>query len=88
MHRYSTQVLAKSERKQLCRKNIVFLCKTKENLKETPKTLLFRRCCLVVDDSWSDLIGFDHETAIEAQEMEALEANILRKMGVPNPYKI
>ncbi len=34
------------------------------------------------------LIGFDHETAIEAQEMEALEANILRKLGVPNPYKI
>ena len=34
------------------------------------------------------LIGFDHETAIEAQEMEALEANILRKLGVPNPYNV
>ena len=34
------------------------------------------------------LIGFDHITAIEAQEMEALEVNILHKLGVPNPYKV
>ena len=34
------------------------------------------------------LIGFDHETAIEAQEMEVLEVNILRKLGVPNPYNV
>ena len=34
------------------------------------------------------LIGFDHETAIEAKEMEALEVNILHKLGVPNPYNV
>ncbi|GIR52764.1 MAG: hypothetical protein CM15mP62_02350 [Rhodospirillaceae bacterium] len=34
------------------------------------------------------LLGFDHETAIEAQEMEALEVSILGKLGVPNPYNI
>ena len=34
------------------------------------------------------LIGFDHETAIEALEMEALEVDILLKLGVPNPYNI
>ena len=34
------------------------------------------------------LIGFDHETAIEAQKMEVLEVNILRKLGVPNPYNV
>jgi len=34
------------------------------------------------------LIGFDHETTIEAEEMEALEIDILRKLGVPNPYNI
>jgi len=34
------------------------------------------------------LIGFDHETAIEAQKMEVLEVNILRRLGVPNPYNV
>ena len=34
------------------------------------------------------LIGFDHGTAIEAQKMEALEVDILSKLGVQNPYNI
>ena len=34
------------------------------------------------------LIGFDHGTAIEAKKMEALEVDILSKLGVQNPYNI
>ena len=32
------------------------------------------------------LLGYDHETAVEAQEMELLEARILAVGGVGNPY--
>ena len=30
--------------------------------------------------------GFDHENNIEAEAMEALEINILSKLGIQNPY--
>lgn len=30
--------------------------------------------------------GYDHETDEAAEEMEALEADILKKIGFPNPY--
>ena len=32
------------------------------------------------------LIGYDHETDIEAQRMEALEIRILARLGAGNPY--
>lgn len=32
------------------------------------------------------LLGYDHIKSSDADEMEALEVKILRKMGVPNPY--
>ncbi len=32
------------------------------------------------------LLGYDHETAAEASEMEAMEIRILRRLGVENPY--
>lgn len=32
------------------------------------------------------LLGYDHEDAAEAEEMEALEVAILADMGVPDPY--
>lgn len=34
------------------------------------------------------LMGFDHETDDEAEEMEALEVNILAGMGIADPYEI
>ena len=33
------------------------------------------------------LFGYDHETEVEAQEMEMLEARILAVRGVENPYE-
>ena len=33
------------------------------------------------------LFGYDHETEVEAQEMEMLEARILAVRGVKNPYE-
>ncbi|WP_051908768.1 rRNA maturation RNase YbeY [Candidatus Odyssella acanthamoebae] len=33
------------------------------------------------------LLGYDHETDLEAEEMEALEIEILSKQSIPNPYK-
>jgi probable rRNA maturation factor len=32
------------------------------------------------------LHGYDHRTAAEAEEMEALEVKILARLGIPNPY--
>jgi len=32
------------------------------------------------------LIGYDHETDDEAEEMEALEVEILSQLGIPDPY--
>ncbi|MBS9477322.1 rRNA maturation RNase YbeY [Ancylobacter radicis] len=32
------------------------------------------------------LLGFDHEVAEEAEEMEAMERDILAELGVPDPY--
>lgn len=34
------------------------------------------------------LRGFDHLTAAEAQAMEALEIEILARLGYPNPYEL
>ena len=32
------------------------------------------------------LIGYDHETEADAEEMEALETEILAHLGIPDPY--
>ena len=32
------------------------------------------------------LLGYDHETDLEAEEMEALEVELLTSAGFPNPY--
>ena len=32
------------------------------------------------------LIGYDHETDADADEMESLETEILAQLGIPDPY--
>jgi probable rRNA maturation factor len=32
------------------------------------------------------LLGYDHETDEDADEMESLEIEILHNLGIPNPY--
>jgi probable rRNA maturation factor len=32
------------------------------------------------------LLGYDHETEIEAQEMEAAERRVLARLAIPDPY--
>jgi probable rRNA maturation factor len=32
------------------------------------------------------LIGYDHENDADAEEMEALETEILAQLGIPDPY--
>lgn len=32
------------------------------------------------------LLGYDHETASDAKEMEALEIGLLAELGIPDPY--
>ena len=32
------------------------------------------------------LLGYDHETEVEAEEMERLEVRILATLGIPDPY--
>jgi probable rRNA maturation factor len=34
------------------------------------------------------LLGYDHQRPAEADRMEALEAEILLKMGIPDPYRV
>ena len=33
------------------------------------------------------LLGYDHETDVEAEEMEALETSILKGLGITDPYE-
>ena len=33
------------------------------------------------------LIGYDHETEVEANRMENIERRILARLGIPDPYK-
>jgi probable rRNA maturation factor len=32
------------------------------------------------------LIGFDHETNAQAEEMEGLESSIMMRLNMPDPY--
>jgi probable rRNA maturation factor len=32
------------------------------------------------------LVGYDHETDAQANEMEGLESKIMRRLNMPDPY--
>jgi probable rRNA maturation factor len=52
---------------------------------EEGKTLADHTAHLVVH-GFLHLLGFDHQVAAEADRMEALEASILARLGIANPY--
>lgn len=43
--------------------------------------------CHLVVHGILHLVGYDHETDKEAQEMESLEVKILNNLGIKNPYE-
>ena len=53
---------------------------------EQSKSTNFHWAHMVVHGSLH-LLGFNHERAREAQEMEALEMRILADLGFDNPYE-
>jgi probable rRNA maturation factor len=53
--------------------------------REQGKTLVAHSRHMIVH-GFLHLLGYDHEDAAEAEEMEALETRILQAMGVPDPY--
>ncbi len=42
--------------------------------------------CHMVVHGTLHLLGFDHQTAAEAARMEALEIDVLARLGFPDPY--
>jgi probable rRNA maturation factor len=53
---------------------------------EQGKTLRDHTVHLIVHGTLH-LLGFDHETDDDAQEMEALETSILKGLGISDPYE-
>jgi len=51
------------------------------------KTLTDHACHLVVHGVLH-LAGYDHERAADARIMEPLEVKILKRLGIPDPYRI
>ena len=54
---------------------------------EQHKPFLAHACHLVVHGTLHAL-GYDHQTAAQAKEMEALEIQILKRWGIPDPYEL
>ena len=54
---------------------------------EEGKTLA-DHCVHLIVHGFLHLLGFDHEDAAEADRMEALETEILAKLGIADPYAL
>ena len=61
--------------------NLVFDCSTNEGMSQASKFIAS------VAGLGAHLIGYDHQTPDEADTMESLETEILKKLGYPAPYE-
>lgn len=65
---------------------IISLDTIKRESKEQNKTLQNHFTHMLIHGSLH-LLGYDHETEKDAQEMESLEIQILENLGIKNPYE-
>lgn len=67
--------------------DIVLSIETIQMEAEQQQKLMHHHLAHLIVHSVLHLIGYDHETAREADEMEFLEVEILQQHNIPNPYE-
>lgn len=66
--------------------DVVLACETCcEEAAAEGKTIVDHLCHLVVH-GMLHLLGYDHQTRVDAETMERLEISVLAALGVPDPY--
>lgn len=43
--------------------------------------------CYMIAHGFLHILGYDHETALEAEAMESLERRVAEALGIPDPYE-
>lgn len=71
----------------LCLGDIVIAFETMQKEAQEQKKSFLNHFTHILVHSCLHLLHYDHETNEEAAQMEALEIEILRKMGIKNPYE-
>ncbi|MDR3155835.1 MAG: rRNA maturation RNase YbeY [Holosporaceae bacterium] len=66
--------------------SVVFAYETIERESRSQRKIMEYHLHHLVVHSVLHLLGYDHESDQEAEQMEALEIKILNKLGVANPY--
>ena len=65
---------------------VIAMAVVRKEANEQDKTLT-ENCAHLIVHGCLHLLGYDHITDEEAQEMEGLEIKVLEQLGYPNPYE-
>lgn len=65
---------------------VIAMAVVRKEAHEQEKTLT-EHCAHLIIHGCLHLLGYDHITDEEAQEMESLEIKVLEELGYPNPYE-
>ena len=65
---------------------VIAMAVVRKEANEQDKTLT-EHCAHLIVHGCLHLLGYDHITDEEAQEMEGLEIKVLEQLGYPNPYE-